>query len=570
MVDKLIESKPLPEASDVGQGLRDTEGNCNHAADLNAGLSIPPCGGWQLVAEVGLLVCLFFAYAGDAAPMVNESHYLVKAKNFWDPVWCNKDMFVASGKVHTTFYALFGWPTQYVSLETTAWIGRLLGWLMLAFGLQRLTWALFGRCFLSLAVAVMWIAGIEYGNLAGEWVVGGIEAKVPAYGLMLLALAQLVQRRWNWVWILLGTSAAFHVLSGGWAVVAAMGCWFATERKRDDCVKLWTPALFIGGAIALFGLIPALAMSVGSNPEEATFAARIYSYYRIKHHLLPADFYFSWYARFVLMTVMMVSGAFLYGPKDDRIRRMSWFAVTSLGIAVLGLIVGLLPPLAPDLGARLLRYYWFRLADAIVPLMVAVLASRLLLDQHRGRCWTGLSLLLLAVTLSGYSGYRRCRNGVPPSVSNDVLGRDVGAAPEVQQQVYRDWLAVCEWARHSSTPEEVFLTPRHQQTFKWFAHRAEVVNWKDVPQDPASLLEWYRRFEEVYPEWIGNRRTGNDRVSIGYATLRDLRHKFGARYMIVDRRVSGDNLPLVRIYPSRSEVNQTYAVYELPSVTASR
>jgi hypothetical protein len=144
------------------------------------------------------------------------------------------------------------------------------------------------------------------------------------------------------------------------------------------------------------------------------------------------------------------------------------------------------------------------------------------------------------------------------------LGRDAGAAPEVQQQVYRDWLAVCDWARHSSGPDEVFLTPRHQQTFKWFAQRAEVVNWKDVPQDTLALLEWYRRFEENYPAWIANRRTGNVRVSIRYSTLHEFRQKYAVRYMIVDRRVTGDNLPLVRIYPTGPDVNQTYAVYELP------
>jgi hypothetical protein len=34
--------------------------------------------------------------------------------------------------------------------------------------------------------------------------------------------------------------------------------------------------------------------------------------------------------------------------------------------------------------------------------------------------------------------------------------------------------------------------------------------------------------------------------------------------MIVDRRVTGQNLPLVRLYPTNGEVNATYAVYELP------
>ena len=37
------------------------------------------------LVETILLVLLFYAYAGDRPPMVNEAHYLVKAKNFWQP-----------------------------------------------------------------------------------------------------------------------------------------------------------------------------------------------------------------------------------------------------------------------------------------------------------------------------------------------------------------------------------------------------------------------------------------------------------------------------------------------------
>jgi hypothetical protein len=526
-------------------------------------LELLPPQGWRWGLEIVLLLGLFFVCAGDSAPMVNEAHYLVKAKNYWNPEWCSQDMFVASDKVHTTFYALFGWPTTFLTLAQTAWLGRFVGWLLLGIGLQRLSWVLFRRSFLSLAIAVLWTAGVEYGNLAGEWVVGGIEAKVPAYGLILLALSYLVQRRWNWVWILLGSAAAFHVLSGGWAVVAVAVCWFATERKRPDGARLVTPALFVGGAISLFGLVPALSMSLGSDPEQAAMAARIYSYFRIKHHLLPADFFLSWYVRFAVLVVTMAWGLVVYGKREEPIRILGWFAAATLGISATGLLVGLLPPYAPDLAAKLLRYYWFRLADAMVPLMVAVLVGRMLLENRQAIRAAGMGLLLFAVALVGLSAVRSAHLAVPPSVSNDLLGYEAGASAEVQQQVYRDWLAVCRWARHASGDEEVFLTPRNQQTFKWFTGRAEVVNWKDVPQNPSALLEWYKRFQEVYPSQIGNRRTAN-RVSIRYPTLLALREQYGVRYLIVDRRVTGENLPLLRIYPTDTETNDTYAVYELP------
>ena len=526
----------------------------NQSESLSAKLGAP-----KALFEVLLLAFLFFAYAGDPPPMVNEAHYLAKAKNFWNPSWCHEDLFVASGKAHTTFYLLFGWPTLFASLNATAWIGRIAGWLMLAFGLQRLCWELFQKRFVCLAVAITWIAGIEYGNLAGEWVVGGIEAKVPAYGLVLWALAELVRRRWQRVWILLGAASAFHVLSGGWAVVAALFCWCMTERHRSDRVKLLTPALLIGGAISMLGLVPALALTLGATPEDSRAAARIYSYYRIKHHLLPADFSVTWFVRHGVLVAAMIIGLSYFRSRDERLRRLGWFALGTLAIATIGLAVGTLPSLAPDLAAKLLRYYWFRLSDAIIPLTVAVITTKLLLDVNKSQRAIGIVALAMASLLVGASQYRRSSLGVPPSVSNDLLGRDTGAPAAVQQAVLRDWLAVCQWAKASTDPDEVFLTPRHQQSFKWFAERAEVVNWKDVPQDAESLREWYRRFHEIYP-----RRLGHVRVTIRYETLREFRRKYGVRFLIADRRVTGPNLPLVKVYPVGDEQNSTYAVYELP------
>jgi len=515
----------------------------------------------QCLGEIALLTLLFFVYAGDPPPMVNEAHYLVKAKNFWNPSWCAEDLFASSGKAHTTFYALFGWPTRFVSLETTAWIGRVVGWLMLAIGVQRLSWRLIPRAWFSLGVGVLWIAGIEHGNLAGEWVVGGIEAKVPAYGLVLLALSELVVRRWNRVWIWLGGASAFHVLTGGWAVVAAMIAWWLRERGECDRQRFFTPSLWLGGAISLFGLVPALWLTMGVSGEDSAAAARIYTYFRIRHHLLPADFDVVWYLRHGVLIAMTMFAAMLVHRQQPASSwyRFGAFTFGALLIAILGLMVGLLPAIAPDLAAKLLRYYWFRLSDAMVPLLFGLLVMQLLALPVRRYQVLGMLGWVIAIGLVASSSWERARLGVPPSVSNRLLGIDAHASPERQQAVWEDWLAVCRWAQAATPEDAVFLTPRHQQTFKWYASRAEVVNWKDVPQDAGSLREWHRRFREVFPL-----RLGTVRVTIGHEPLRRLRESYGVNFMIVDRRITGAKLPLVKVYPSRDEENPTFAVYQLP------
>ncbi len=528
------------------------------------------------VLEVLLLMGVFFIYAGDMTPMVNEAHYLVKAKNFWDPTWCQNDLFSASGKAHTTFYALFGWPTKFLSLATTTWIGRVVGWLMLAIGLQRLTTRLVKMPLACLGVAVVWIAGIEHGNLAGEWVVGGIEAKVPAYGCVLLAMAMMVDRRWNWVWPLLGVASAFHVLSGGWSVIAAMLAWFVTEWRgpHEDRQRLFGVPLFLGGAIALFGLVPALALTLGASSEDSAAAARIYTYFRIKHHLLPSDFIFEWYRRHGILIAMTFGAWFLLRLQvtEDRKRYSSigWFCVGCVSFAIIGLLIGQLRFTWPDLTAKLLRYYWFRMSDAIVPLTLGLLVMRMV--QCRKAGWfravqtIGLAVVCIATGLVAHSSLQKAQVGVPPSASNRLLGWRVNASKEEQLQTFADWKAVCAWARESTGPDEVFLTPRHQQSFKWYAHRAEVVNWKDVPQDAAALTLWQQRFDDVFPVAKGSRMI---RVTIRHKTLRRYREDYGVRYLIVDRRVVGPSLPLVRVYPAGEERNDSYAVYELPNLVTA-
>jgi len=525
----------------------------------------------QAVVEVLLLVCLFFIYAGDAPPMINEAHYLVKAKNFWQPNWCANDLFASSGKAHAVFYTLFGWPTLFFSLETTAWIGRIVGWMLVAIGMQRLTRRLIKTKYACLAVAIIWIAAVEYGNLAGEWVIGGIEAKVPAYGFILLAIADLLDRRWNRVWVLLGIASAIHVLSGGWSVIAASIAWWISERNRTSRHPFFTRYLFIGGAIALFGVVPAVWLMIGNVPNQSIMAAKIYTFFRLSHHLLPSAFAPSWYLRFGVVTIAAVAfslafkrpSCFAASPQEEEAKwsRMQALMIGALAIAAVGLLLGLVPMFDRDLAARLLRYYWFRLSDTIIPLTLSLLVARGLFanDAEKRLKWACFAALTLAIGLFANSSLRSIRLPVPPAASNRVLQWDKDAPANVQQDVWRDWIAVCRWVRDSTPRDEVLLTPRHQQTFKWYAERAEVVNWKDVPQNDADLIQWYRRFRDVFPP-----RLGTVRVTIHYATLIDYRERYGVDMMVVDRRVVGKHLPLVKVYPLGDDSNETYAVYELP------
>ena len=127
--------------------------------------------------EVAAIFLLFFLFAGSLPPDVGESHYLVKAKHYWQPVWCAGDLFLESRDAHAAFYWTFGWVTRFCSLVTTAWIGRVISWLLLAWSWRKLSWAVVPRPLMSLLSAGLMLFFLRNFHLAGEWIVGGIEAK---------------------------------------------------------------------------------------------------------------------------------------------------------------------------------------------------------------------------------------------------------------------------------------------------------------------------------------------------------------------------------------------------------
>ncbi|MEM9365942.1 MAG: DUF6798 domain-containing protein [Planctomycetota bacterium] len=558
------------------------------------------------LSEFSLTLLVFFVCAADPPPSVNEAHYLAKAKHYWDPSWCAKDFFITSSQTHATFYFFFGWPTLFVDLETVAWAGRFAGWSMLAAGLIRLCSVLHLRSWTPL-VAWLWVAGVSQGNLAGEWVVGGIEAKVPAYGLVLWGMADAIRGRFGAAWMAMGAAAAFHVLTGGWAVVATMLMALATTWKeagwRARLAPFATGGLWIGGLLSLPGLLPALALNQGVTPEESVSAAKIYTYFRLGHHLLPSSLQAWWYLRFAIMTAVTlwlwtkiarftllaggssearggrkppptdppehpIDSAFSIPP--DRLRRWRTLLLSSLIITSIGLALGILPAFNPDLAAQVLRFYWFRLADAWIPLgmatgiavMVRQLCESRKLSENGITTVRGIAIATgLLITVSyAQDVIARTTRGVPRAVDNRVLGLHRDADYWTQQRVMEDWMAVCRFIRASTPRDAVLLTPRHQQSFKWYAARAEVVNWKDVPQDARALREWARRFLEIYPV-----RLDTMRVTIRYDDLREFRRKYGVDWIIVDKRITGEHLPLVRVYPFDRETNKTYAVYRLPN-----
>ncbi len=525
-----------------------------------------PRGPWPRWLEWLSITLLFAFFASQDAPAVNEAHYLAKARHFWDPSWCARDLFLRSRDAHQVFAAIIGWLACLLPLPVVAWAGRLATWAALAAGWQRLGGSLFPRPGAALLSAGLWLALLDHGAMAGEWVVGGVEAKCWAYAAVLFALECFLTERWNRGLAWLGLAACFHVLVGGWALIAAAAAWFGCGPFRPALKTLW-PGVAAAGLLSLPGLVPALLLTAGADPTVAADAAWIYVYGRLSHHLVFHRLDPYAIAAFAGVLVGWIAAA-IATPCDLRPghlgqRPLRGFVGGAIAIAVAGALVDQLLLGHWELSAKLLRYYWFRLADAMLPAGAALAWVGVILGHWTTRPRLARGLLAAAVATGG-------AGVLAGSFHHGMLAENLGDPQwnwlererlldhRDRPKVARQWRETCEWIRGNTPADSLWLTPRHQQTFKWFAERAEAVNGKDVPQDAAAVVEWQDRREALFPPETG----AIGLTGLGEQRLVELARRYGAEFILVDEFLGGRRLALPAVYPT-DDTPTAFRVYRV-------
>ena len=127
------------------------------------------------------------------------------------------------------------------------------------------------------------------------------------------------------------------------------------------------------------------------------------------------------------------------------------------------------------------------------------------------------------------------------------------------------------WVRVHTPEEAVFLIPPDDTSFRYLARRAAVVSFKHVPQLSAELPVWRDRLRAVldlpnlstlphpFPATLAA-------ISARYRSLPAdhlfaVARQYGARYVIADRRLAGEDALL--IHESRDGAGSGYFLYDL-------
>ncbi len=514
---------------------------------------------WVTLCEVCICTVLIVLICGERTPDINESHYLTKAKHFWNPDWCPNDFFLSSADAHFVYFLSLGWVTKIFSLSTSAWLLRGLSWLLFAFAWQRLSFRLFPQRFASLFSITGFLLVVDYFHLAGEWVVGGAEAKSFAYIFVILALERMVAGKWNWVWIWLGIASMFHVLVGGWSLLFATIMFVVSvDRSRWKSQIGWMAG---GAVLTLLGLVPGVLLSINQDAKSLGLANEIYVRVRLPHHLYFWSFEKQ---RMVAFFVALATWVFLSRGDGKQLSKIHGFCLLAfaLGLAGIGLSNLSDRESTANVANWWLRFYLFRMTDFAIGIGIAFAAMKCWQDSSpriKNTVW--IAAVIIGVMVVGGQLRHKFAEKRPPA--------DVAALPDYGGQErkrtferYKNWLKVCDWAKRNTPDTATFLTPFEQQTFNWYAHRSQVFCRKDIPQNATGILDWQRRIELFYQSGQNYQWQTDDRIL-------ELAKEFDFQYIIVEqaiaeqRDLAGVPSKFKMVYPDDPGKRVSYVVFEI-------
>ena len=213
----------------------------------------------------------------------------------------------------------------------------MLVWGLLAGSWVRLVDRVVPGKFSPLWSAAIFLAIQATGNLSGEWLIGGVEAKGFAYAFLFFAIAAACDRSWTESGIELGVVISFHPVIGLWGTAALATAIVVGQSSEVVHVSLlqpdglrsspglarafrglMRPAIFCV-IFSLPGLVPAVAMLLDRpSADKAHIADVDQVFHRLKHHLDPAEFSKAAWLSYAGLVGRLAGGAPRGGPECGR------------------------------------------------------------------------------------------------------------------------------------------------------------------------------------------------------------------------------------------------------------
>jgi hypothetical protein len=401
--------------------------------------------------------------------------------------WLPNDWYLNINTAYRQLFGfLFGPLVSRLGFENGAYLGRIIVWLLIAIAIYIFFKTLHLRPWFGILVLLIFLN--HQSLVAGEWIVGGLETKPIAYAMVFLSLAFFLRKRYFWGFVFAGAAMSFHVLIGIYALLCIGAALILNKPWRNDwrlVLKNSWP-LLITGAFGLWAVVGQLLPQKGINLGQAWL---IYVEYRVPEHVLPSAWSpwgNPWEIELALAAGFFLIMYFLSNSKMGRF--VAAFSLGSVCLFLVGLVIYALG------NAPLLRFYWFRFPDVMVPFMSLLLIVLFLNDfadrhitkssrfqrmqfefQTMFRLMPLVIIAFLIITMVQQtnrflSSYQASQHPNPPVI-----------------------LSALDWISKNTPKQAIFLVDPTESDFYVYAQRAMFVSWKSSPESAPEILEWYKR-----------------------------------------------------------------------------
>lgn len=475
-----------------------------------------------------VIIARTFSFSGF---LENETDALPSALQFINRSWLPGDWYLnLSIGYRQAFNAILGPLVSLLGFEWGAVAGRLLVCLVFAIALMTLLRAL--RLRFPLGVIGVYVFLAHQSLVAAEWIVQGVDTKTMAYSFALMALAAFSQRRYFLGFLFAGLTTSFHMLIGMFTLFC-IG--FAYLLNNQMLVGAWKQLLknswifILTGLLGLMAVVNQVFIELSHNTDKAW---GIYVQYRVPFHVLPIWPHGTWKIVLIFAAILFLG---IYLLAVSRIARfVAAFAVGSISLFAIGLLFDWLGM------TLLLKYYWFRLPDVMVPMLglilIAWLINRILSSklspasnaarvQKRVNDGVSVALVLVAVGISLFSLVKIWQgfNGFNP----------VRAWSKNPESPMLAWI-------NANTPDDAtFLVGPMMDNFYIEAERAMFVSFKHSPQSAPDIEEWYQRIiltnRNRVPErrgFLANKELTPNFYQLDPASILQIAESYGVAYYL--------------------------------------
>lgn len=388
-----------------------------------------------------------------------------------------------------------------------AW-AELLGQFLAALFLLWGCWRIARRCFTS--AAGQWAGVALVGALFSLPVAGTalyivdqyLHPRAIATGLILAAMAAVLERRVALGTVLLAAAVVMHPIMGAFGVSYCLILWIA-ERGG-----VWRVRPQNAAALAV-GIVPTWIFEKPSPAWRAALDTRNY-------YFLGRWTWYEWLG--VIAPIFILGGMALWARRAER-PVMARLAGCAAVFAVFQLAVGCVVLLTPGL-IRLMPMQPMRYLH-LVYLLMAVLGGGLIGEKVLRRHAWGWALLFLPLTAGMFWAQRSLFPGTEHLELPGVVSRN-------------PWLEAFAWVR-ANTPEDAYfaLDPDYMElpeedfhSFRGLAQRSELADWV---KDAAVATQ----VPDLAPLWVEQTQAAWGWKHFGRQDFEGLRQRFGVDWIVV-------------------------------------